>query len=244
MKKVTLIIIITLYLISCSNSKQNTPFSSPESDKEQKLNTEILDIQLSDFSEIDDSGIFMFPLKRLENKEVSYSSRHRWFSSDFTTDYTIWNIVFYNSFTNKYHLLSKDKILIKSLPSYDVSSSSDTIIKTNYIFYEVISSDFNQDNKIDEYNDPTHLYISDKQGNNFRQISPKDLNLLQWKYIPQQNKIILIATKDNNGNKEFEITDEHLTFEVDLNKDGKPKEIFMEHLKNEIKSLYNRDWKK
>ncbi|WP_449398643.1 hypothetical protein [Chryseobacterium wanjuense] len=155
-----------------------------------------------------------------------------------------WNIIFLNSNTNEYHLLTEKKILILD---YDYKYKTEEGInfsgKTDHIFYNVRSVDYNQDKLINE-EDPVYLFVSDKFGNNFRQISPANYSLNNWKYIQTSNKVIMTATKDSNKNKVFDDKDEILTFEVILNKSETPKEVFNEGFKDKLKKLYDRDWKR
>ncbi len=78
--------------------------------------------------------------------------------------------------------------------SYYSSEDSDTPKIDNYsskyyIFYNMITEDLNQDKKLN-YSNPTYLFITDKEGKNLKQISPSNLNVVDWKLIPKTNKII------------------------------------------------------
>src|SRR5690606_953622 len=115
--------------------------------------------------------------------------------------------------------------------------------KLNHIFYEVRVNDFNQDKLINQ-KDPIYLFVSDKKGKNFRQISPKDYDLNNWNYIESSNKIIITATKDSNKNLEFDDKDEVSTFEITLDVNESPEEIFSNDLKAKLKTLYDKDWKR
>lgn len=115
--------------------------------------------------------------------------------------------------------------------------------KTNHIFYDTRSLDYNKDKLINE-KDPIYLFVSDKFGKNFRQISPNNYSINNWKYIQKNNKKIMMATKDSNGNKLFDEKDEISTFEIILDEDENPKEVFKDDLKKNLKSLYDRDWKR
>ena len=54
----------------------------------------------------------------------------------------------------------------------------------------------------------------------------------------------MTATKDSNKNDIFDNEDEISTFEIILDQSETPKEVFQSDLKNKLKKLYDRDWKK
>jgi hypothetical protein len=94
-----------------------------------------------------------------------------------------WNLLFYNTETNDQHLLTEDKKIVIFSIDINESSSSKSCMRSNgfdvykdNIFYEVVSQDYNQNGYLDD-NDPTYLFISDKQGNNFRRLSPDNVSV-------------------------------------------------------------------
>lgn len=100
-------------------------------------------------------------------------------------------------------------ILSYNQNGYD-SYSSDNNYQTlgvtqtkGYILYSVVSSDFNKDGKLDYY-DPKYLFISDKQGNNFKQISPDNKNVLNWQLVEKTGIILFNTVTDKNNDKAFD----------------------------------------
>src|SRR5258705_294707 len=75
--------------------------------------------------------------------------------------------------------------------------------------------DFNKDGKLNS-DDPNYLFISDKAGRHFKQISPENMNLNSWETIKETNKILMMATKDTNGDKKFDDKDETIPLVYDL----------------------------
>ncbi|MCD0478334.1 hypothetical protein LPB90_07685 [Chryseobacterium sp. LC2016-29] len=235
MKK-NIFILSMISVISCSGNSESTAGSS---NINQESPIENLNVQTTNFSEIDSSGVLMFPLRMGESKRESESSSYKEIpQSEF------WNIMFYNSITNNYYLLTKDKILIENFND-DYYNDAETIStnKTNYIFYTARSLDYNKD-KLLNYQDPLYLYVSNKKGENFRQLSPNNFNLENWRYIKSTNKIVFSASKDSNKNNLFDDKDEVIAFEVNVDSKELAKEIFSNETKNELKKLYDRDWKK
>ncbi|MBL0306460.1 MAG: hypothetical protein IPQ25_10625 [Chitinophagaceae bacterium] len=244
MLKFSAVIIMALLLFSCGQKKQQgqqpTFSDSTGVDTVAILNDPKynLNIQTNSFSEIDSSGIIMFPLSMGETsrdggsfsyKEIPYSS--------------YWNIIFYNSNNSQYHLLSDRKSLLAALTSSIVAATLLTLLFKTQYFYKVTVDDYNQDKKLTS-DDPEYLFVSDKEGNNFRQISPKDYSLKSWQFIKSTNKIIMAVTKDSDKNRKFGDKDEVTTFQIDIEKEAQPTEIFSTEFKNKLKVLFDRDWKR
>ncbi len=237
------IYIIVLVVMASCNSKSTT--SKNNNAQEQSIADSLavlndpksnLNIQTTTFSEIDSSGVLLFPLRMGESEREGGSLSYK------EIEYNhYWNIVFWNSHNKEYHLLSNKKMLIKS---YDLNSI-DEFAKNhvNYIYYSIITEDYNKDNNLNE-KDPTYLYVSDKQGNHFTQISPSNCDLQSWNYIKSTNKLILTLMKDSNKNLKFEADDEVVTYAVDIDAGESPQEIFSVDFKNQLKVLFDKDWKR
>lgn len=235
-----------LILISCKQNKQETQTQqNPDNtvvDSVAVLNDpkNNLNVQTNSFSEIDSSGILMFPLSMGESERgdggsLSYKSM----PSD-----SYWNIIFLNSKTNEYHLLSDQKMLIRNYDfKYSNNDNVDIAQTGRHIFYKITSYDFNQDKKLTD-EDPKYLFVTDKEGKNFRQISPSNYDLQNWQFIKSVNKVLLTVKKDSDKNKKFDEKDEVTTFEVEIDKGTEPKEVFPAGFKNKLKILYDRDWKR
>ncbi len=234
-----------LALVSCGQTNQE-PLSQQNTDNTVLDSAAVLsdpknnlNVQTNSFSEIDSSGVLMFPLSMGESERGGGSLSYKEMSSN-----SFWNIIFLNSKTNEYHLLSERKMLIRN---YDIKYTSDDkidIAQTNrHIFYSITSEDYNKDKVITD-EDPKYLFVSDKEGNNFRQISPANYDLQNWEFIKSVNKVLLTLKKDSDKNKKFDEKDEVTTFEVEVDKGTQAKEIFSTDFKNKLKILYDRDWKR
>ncbi len=241
MKNLVFAFLIAILTVSCKKSDEfRTNSQSSDSDSivlnDPKNN---LNIQTKSFVEIDSSGILMFPL------EMSEAKRTRDMSYKDIPNGNYWNIIFLNSKTNEYHLLSQQKMLIYdyNYDEYQEERGISTSRDIPYIFYRIRSDDFNQDKLLNQQ-DPLYLYVSDLFGKNFRQISPKDQHLINWSYIKSSNKILMNVQKDSGKNGEFDSYDEINTYELTLGQDENPREIFSQKFKNELKILFDRDWKR
>lgn len=233
MKIIFPLVLTISVLIGCKNRNANEGSGNVPNDPTEKLN-----VQIENFSEIDTSGIFMFPLRMGETKGRidSYEYKDMPYNS-------YWNIIFYNSKTKEQHLLSDKKMLIESfITNHESDSERNLNWAKNYIFYNIKIQDINKDSLLNE-NDPVYLFVSDKSGENFRQISPSHYDVHRWE-MTNSELIILSASKDSNSNNKFDGEDEISIFEIDLKSTEAPKEIFSEAFKKELKVLYGRDWKR
>jgi hypothetical protein len=233
--------LLTLTLIISCGQIDNQQQSTSKSDSLAVVNDpkNNLNIQTNSFSEIDSSGVLIFPLSMGETERDGGSLSYKEMPNN-----GYWNIIFYNSKTKEYHLLSDRKIIIGNYDYKSGSADNDNISQTtNHIFYIVRIDDFNKDKKLTDQ-DPQYLFISDKFGNNFRQLSLANYNLNNWKYIKSSNKVIMTVGKDSDKNIKFDNSDEITTFEIELDKGTEAKEIFGDEYKNKLKILFDRDWKR
>jgi hypothetical protein len=199
-----------------------------------------LNIQTGSFQEIGKTGVVMFPLsvgetERTEGTESLYRS---------SPNNSIWNIVFYNAITGETKMLGERKMLISSFsPVGDLSSAAEADSLHKYIYYRVRVDDVNNDKQLTD-KDPEYLFISDLKGEGFRQISPAGLHLQSWGLVKTANKVIMIVHRDSDKNGAFTQKDEELIYQIDPSKEKDPHEIFPDALKNKLKMMFNRDWKK
>lgn len=199
---------------------------------------------------IDTSGIIIYPLI-LERE----SGGNGFASSEYRDRVTYWNLVFYNTLTNSKRLLVNNKRLViysfeikESSSSSSFSSSSGSYSKTGIninesnIFYNVISKDFNKTNYLDA-DDPTYLFVSDKTGGNFRQLSPENYHVLSWEIIPKTNKVILQAQKDDNNDKRFTEDDRVIPMIVDIKTAKQATPTFSKDFLDSLEINLNHSWK-
>lgn len=181
----------------------------------------------------------MFPLTMGESERDGSSMSYKEMPGG-----SYWNIIFLNSKTNAYHLLSNEKMLIKNYDFKFGSPIQENIAQTSqYIFYEIVTDDYNNDKKLTDQ-DPEYLFFTDKEGKGFRQISPANYNLLNWQLIQSVKKVVMTVKRDADKNGKFDSYDEVSTFEVDMEKGSGPREVFSTEFKNQLKILYDRDWKR
>lgn len=242
MRKPFPFVALAVFLFACTqNSPQEntaTPAGSVMVDTVAILSNPAnnLNIQTHSFTEIDSSGILMFPLSMGEKGREGNSYKE-------VPAGHYWNIIFYNTRTAGYHLLSERKMLISSYDaSYSRSSHPAITSAAQHLFYVVTVDDYNEDKRLTT-EDPAYLFVTDKEGRNFRQLSPAGYHLRSWQFIPSANKVVMTVAKDSNNNKKFGEKEEVASFEIDMSKGAPPVEIFSNAFKNKLKLLYDRDWK-
>ncbi|MDD2797401.1 MAG: hypothetical protein PHV20_02290 [Bacteroidales bacterium] len=248
--KLLTFILISLCLSSCDKKTEKPVNNKPLTEEEQKNKLANLDLNFSQPVLIDSSEYVMYPLV-LENNDEENSG----FSSSSRGATAYWNIIFYNTQNGEYHLLSDSlKMVINDYSptynednsSYSSSYSSDYInTKCNQVddllYYTITITDFNHDGKLNS-SDPNYLFISDKSGRHFKQISPINLNVENWRTIRGTNKILIQLRADSNNNKKFDSEDTIIPMVYDLNKDDASKEIFNKNFKLHLKKLLYKHW--
>ena len=111
-----IVLISTVFAVISCNPKKQEPLTLQDVDNtlidsmavlnDPKNN---LNIQTNRFSEIDSSGILMFPLSMGETERDGGSLSYKEMPNN-----SYWNIIFLNSRTNEYHLLTDKKMLIRN----------------------------------------------------------------------------------------------------------------------------------
>jgi hypothetical protein len=156
-----------------------------------------------------------------------------------------WNFAFYNTATGAYHLLDKKQKMLIS--TYDASAQDDVNISAakialtdSLIFYSVRVTDFNKDGEL-TYSDPEYLFTSDKNGMNFKQVSPPNLNVTSWQAIKNTGKLLIQAVTDVNNDKKFDEDDKVIPYVYDL-KTGKLTQVFGDDFIDNAGKLFEKHW--
>ncbi len=252
MRQLTMIIALTLGLFSCKDNAIKPFDNKPLTEAQQITKLEKLKLDFNQPVLIDSSVYVMYPLALNNNDEEDngYSG-----SSSYSRPTTYWNIVFYNTANGEYHLLDDKRKMV--IYSYDPrnsnvgssSSSSDfnEYLENSYnqvdklLYYSVKTLDYNRDGKLNS-EDPNYLFVSDKAGKNFKQVSPDNLNVTSRRTIKGTNKILIQVTKDKNNDKKFNEKDITIPMVYDLNKNDISKDIFKDDYIVKLKKLLNEQW--
>lgn len=254
MQKLTTIILLTFGLLSCNDKTEKPIDNKPLTADQQKVKLDKLKLDFNEPVIIDSSVFVMYPLALEYSAEAGVSDGSSYSYSYSPTTY--WNILFYNTMTGSYHLLNdtlKMAIYSYNIQNTEGSASSsldfDKFINSGYtqvnrlLYFSITITDFNQDGKLNS-EDPSYLFVTDKAGKHFKQISPQNLNVTSWETIEATNKILMMVKKDSNGNKRFDDKDESFPLVYDLTKNTTSVEIFPSDFKLELKKKFDEQWVK
>jgi len=242
-RKIT-VILISLALYGCTNSS-NVPdndINNAKAEKTKKDKNHVFakgNLHFSEPRQIDNSAFVMYQLDFPEKDQDSGSGS---FISKSDRRPAYWNIIFLNSETHQYHLLDSSRKM--RILSVNANRDADdavprSLIKSNYIFYSITTDDVNKDGKLGD-DDPDYLFISDKTGNNLKQISPAGYDVRSWKLISETNKVFMetvIAKPEKDDDPEI------VPFTYDLASGAPPQKVFAPDFINKTKALFNQQWK-
>lgn len=251
LKHITFIFALTTFLLSCNKPADNPIETNSLTEAQQSAKLDKLKLNFNQPVLIDSSVYVMYPLPFKNNEE----EKRPFLESSYSNPTTYWNIIFYNTANGEYHLLDdKRKMVIYSYSprnsnDYSTSTSSDcnNYLESGYnqvdklLYYSVTVLDFNNDGKLNAQ-DPSYLFISDKAGRNFKQVSPDNVNVTDWQTIKGTNKILIQVTKDTNNDKIFNNLDETIPMVYDLNTNEISKAIFKEEFIIKLKKQLDSQW--
>lgn len=244
MKQITFLTILFLGLGAC-NDRPRDVLADPMSERnietsDSKYNT--INLQFNNPIVLDSSGWILYPLtfEELEETEKEFKS------SSYERQYAYWNVAFYNTETKQTRLLSNSlKILINSIsPKIEtiIHSGERTEKNKGLIYYSITTNDFNKDGKLNS-KDPKYLFISDLSGQDFKQVSPDNFDIIHWHTILESNKILIQARKDRNKNNKFDGDDETVSFIYDID-NQKVEQVFSDEFNLMTKKLLDSQWTK
>lgn len=253
LQRLACLVILVSGLISCNGMAEDSVIDEPSTVKLQKGTTEQFNLKFSSPILIDNSEYVMYPLT--VGKTPGENGEGYDVGGNASVNY--WNIVFYNTATGEYHLLDdKRKMVILShnygSSNQGASSSApdfNKVPKVAYqqvdrlIYYTVATKDYNMDNELNS-KDPHYLFISDRSGKGFKQISPDNESVRGWTAINGSNKILIRIIRDSNGDKKFNGKDVSVPMVYDLNKNMPSAEIFDEGFKTKLRKQFEEQWLK
>jgi len=244
MNRITILTILMFGLLACNERpKDNSADLSKETGVEKvdsKYNT--INLQINNPTVLDSSDWVFYPLKLEELEETEKGFK----SSSYGRQNAFWNIAFYNTKTKQTRLLSDSlKMLINS-----ISHKNDAIMhsgqreKSNerLIYYAITTKDYNQDGKLDA-DDPKYLFISDLSGQDFKQVSPDNFDIIHWQTTIESNKILIQARNDRNKDMKFDGDDETFSFIYDIDNQNIEK-VFSDEFSLMTKKLLENQWAK
>jgi len=237
MKKLISVFAFVLVLSSCNESKPRIGVIE-EKDLTQTQIDSIIDeynFVYDDLTFIDSTSQVLFPITTQKNYNGKRYSSYDYESEDYPR---YWNILFYNSISNKTGLLTNSKIRISSFKC-NIEEAGPILRKR--ILYKIGDTDYNQDKRFN-MEDPLHLFISKIDGSEFTRISPLNEELESYTIIPNTDKIIFRTRRDIDSDLDFDKEDELIWYQIDLSVENSIKEIIKKSDRKLIEKLYFEQW--
>jgi hypothetical protein len=246
MLKSLLFILTVSILTACSDGTQDVNLQE-KLKKDTTVNSQ--QIIFAQPQAIDSSHIIIYPL--IFQRET-YGSSYGSSSGGQRASY--WNLIFYDTETQQNNLLTTDKKILIYTFNFGSSSSSSSYSSDNswsnginiykdHIIYTVVTNDYNANKQLDE-NDPTYLFVSNRDGTNFRQLSPDNYNISSWEVVKGTTKIIMQGQKDDNSDKSFNDKDAIVPLIVDVNDKTPAKETFTQNYIDSLKQRLLNIWRR
>ncbi len=218
-KKMRNNLLLILGLLLISSCSENTP--TIVYDEDDKVNTsetvkDTLKYQIGDLPiKIDSLDYLIHPIGEIADSENNKKNTYSYGADNYTTFQLatergdeifgqMKNLLFENIKNGETTLLTDENIEIQKVNYLrDVAELSGK----NHITYEVIDSDSNNDHTLDN-NDILSLYLSNGDGVGFRKLTKKNSNLIDYKTIPELNRLYFKSVSDSNKNGVFDREDE------------------------------------
>jgi len=228
-------LISILLLIACNKPKPRIAVVEEENLTQTQIDS-ILDeynFQYSELTFIDSTSQVLLPITtQKQNNRKRYSS----YEDEGYPRY--WNILFYDSETQKTNLLTESKFRIANFRANIINSGP---ILENKILYEIGDTDYNNDGRYN-YKDPLHLFVSETNGRELLRLSPLNEDLEMYQIIPNTDKIIFRTIRDVDKDLDFDKEDEIIWYQIDLSKKDAAFEIIKPSDRKLIENLYFQQW--
>ena len=228
MRKLTLISIFIITLISCKNDDKPTITYDNLNDKKEIVRDSSIIVINELPIEIDSTDYLIYIIG--EPNDLSYGSSYSGFSSEsdnrksfsvmnsYNSNISgdIHNIKFQKNESDTITDLTDKTILISSV---DFLREIFNTNKKQYLLYTVYDSDSNADQKIN-YQDLKSLYMSEINGQEFKKLTPDFQELINWKIIKSQNRLYFRTIEDIDKNGKFDNGDKLHYFYIDFDQDN------------------------
>jgi len=141
------------------------------------------------------------------------------------------NIMIREKAKEKFHLLTKDNLKIKSLTYL---YRLDTLHNKDRFVYRIIDNDSNRDGQLND-DDLVGLFTSTTNGKNLRRISPNDEQLIDWELWSIEGLLFYRTMEDIDRNGIFDENDRIKLYEYNILLEDSSKIIFDKKLYKEMK---------
>ncbi|MGB0524793.1 MAG: hypothetical protein ACPGJS_17605 [Flammeovirgaceae bacterium] len=250
-----LFILLAIVALSCSSNYEkpaHTVQNQQQKDSLVNVMQASYELQLSQVYNIPANDYIAYYLKLDEITYETRTSDSYSYEKSYSRD---WNMLFYNTVTQKYHTLfqqnqqviEKSYLGTTSLPTtsdlFEDEYATEEVKKEpnsasqQFLFFEVIHDDFTADGLL-TYKDPTYLYRTDLMGKNLRQLSPKNYDVINWGF-PKNNSLLVMTTrKDSNRDKKFTEHDQTVIWGIDILADQPAYQLFPDSYLDSLKKQY------
>lgn len=222
-----------------------------QDDQTQEVSNDLKGVKIDYPVLLENSPLVLYPLILRDGQGGSYdlSLKKRYYNKCW------WDILFYQPANGQWQPLLGDslKMAIYKFGSFqhqsEVSESGAKTTQTKYplleqfIYYQAINIDYNRDGGMAE-GDPVYLFVSDPQGKNLRRISPDKHNIISWFFLASSDELLMMASKDTNGDNIFDHTDEIFPFKFNLKTAEGPTEILDRNMLKTLKKRLDQKWGK
>jgi gas vesicle protein len=208
-----------------------------------------------DYMDLDSTSYLLIPLgmKTVEDQEdrllkikssgagdyssESYNGSYRNYKYNFySLDFgNCNNIIFYNKKTDESHLLLQKPTVISQFyfPHYEKEYTGK---KYWFILLGIIEEDTNGDGYINN-EDAEKVYIANLSGENMKQITPDNTQLVDWYIDMSTNSILMKVRYDTDNDKKFNNYDEIDILKTSIDMPSEGKQIINDEIKDNIKKI-------
>jgi hypothetical protein len=217
-KYVLLIVFSSLLMLGCKEkprSESQQTVSGSQSDSTVAIGNEKVHLSISKFRDVLETDFTTFEVDHY----VNYDDRKGWFSSskDKGSDGEIcWNLIFYNTKTRNHYLLEPNKKML--IYEYDLNDTLNGKVRRNFARYD-IQFDDNNDGKFTD-SDAKRLFVSDRLGKAFHQVSPEGFHVQDYEFSPKDNFLIINGLKDTNKDGVYSEKDQSYVYRLDLSQEA------------------------
>ncbi len=181
--------------------------------------------------QVDSSDYFIVGSLVNKTNKLKYNFSVKNQFEGYNGQHTFWTNVFVHSLKDKKirKIFSTDLVAVYPVQNtmlyikFDYGYTDQTKMysgmSSKYIIYLARTDEYNKDGIIDE-EDPIYIFISAKNGEDFRQITPKGMSVTGWKLGRDGSTLLATIQNDKNNDKKFTDEDENI-YQIDLNEDIK-----------------------
>jgi hypothetical protein len=245
---IAILFLSILCLTSCQDNRSNNPLQNSTSEKNDSLTEEYdqnVHLVINDPTDIWKTDYIAFEVFHRNNTgdRSIFSYDEVVYKEAKSVGASCWNLIFYNTKTRDYNLLDSVKKML--IYDYELNDTSEGKVTRNIARYE-IKFDDNKDGKFTN-SDSKRLFVSDRLGKSFHQVSPEGLNVINYQFAPKENFILIFGTKDTNNDGVFDEKDKESIYRLDMSQSAVNTEIAQPVFSNSFEKMLQKrvetDWK-